>query len=244
MTYDNLIFITNILIVLYGALVGVLIYFSNKNQYIAAKSTVFLKTVLGITVIVTAYISWHLLRNFSVRSDFYFWFQAGIIIAIIIAVISEYFSYNIGLDERKFKVCLISELIAYILFIAVECIIYRVWITEAIIAAALIIILQLTVNKTAYLPDTGSKRIYLAVTVASSFLLAKAAAVVIKEKSYNTLIFAAGAALLFLAYIFMRLWGGASDRASYANARSITFYGGLMLIAVSISPEYLDFFAF
>lgn len=244
MSYDILITISNILIVIYGAITGVLIFYSHKNQFTAAKSITFLKTVLGVIVIIEAYINWYLLKNFTVRSDFYFNLQLGIIIAIAFTFIGEYFSYNIGLDDNKFKRCLIFKLIGYIVFIAVECVIYRVWITEAVIAAVLVIVLQLAVNKNAYIGRRGSKKLYLAFTIAVSFLLAKAAAAVIKEKSYNTLIFLIGAALIFLSYIFLRMWGGASDREGFANARLIFFYAGLMLFAVSISPEFLDFFAF
>lgn len=244
MSYDTLIFITNILIVVYGAIICALIYYSHIHEYMAAKSITFLKTVLGAIVLAAAYIYWYLLKNFTVRSDIYFSLQALIILAIFIAFIGEYFSYNIGLDENKFKRSLILKFVSYILLIAVECLIYRVWITEAVIAVVLVIIVQLSVNKNAYLPSIASRKFYLAYTIAISFLLAKAAAVVIKEKSYNTLLFLIGAALLFFAYIFMRLWGGASDKEGFANARLISFYAGLMLIAVSISPEYFDFFAY
>ena len=244
MSYETLILITNTLIVIYGAIIGVLIYYSHKHQFLVAKSITFLKTVLGVIVLAAAYIYWYLLKNFTVRSDLYFNLQAGVILVIFIAFIGEYFSYNIGLDENKFKRSMIIKFIAYILLIAIECLIYRVWITEAVITVILVIILQLTVNKNAYLPSSASRKFYLAFTIAISFLLAKAAAVVIKEKSYNTLLFLISAALLFLAYVFMRLWGGASDREGFANARLISFYAGLMLIAVSISPEYLDYFAF
>lgn len=244
MTYDNLVLITQFLIVLYGAIVGVLIYNSNKNQFKNSKSTVFLKTVLAVIVLITGYINWDLLRYISIRSDFYITFQLGIIIALLPLLIGEYFSFSIGEDSKEFKVLLSLQLAGYIALILVECVTYRITITEIIIAAALFIILRFTVNKKAFLNDKSYKSLNTAVAVTTAFLLAKAVSVLLKEKSYNTLLFLVGAALIFCAYVFMRLFICDSDRKIYANVRIISFYAGLMVITTSISPDYLDFFAY
>lgn len=244
MTYENLVLITQFLIVLYGAIVGVLIYYSNKNYFTNSKSTVFLKTILTLIVLMTGYINWDLLRYISIRSDFYITFQLGIIIALLPFLIGEYFSFSIGEDNEGFKALLSLQIVGYVTLIIIECVTYRITIAEIIIAAALFIILRFTVNKKAFLSHKSYKNLNTAVAVTTAFLFAKSVSVLLKEKSYNTLLFLAGAALIFCAYVFMRLFICEGYRKVYANVRIISFYAGLMVITTSISPDYLNFFAY
>jgi uncharacterized membrane protein YhhN len=64
------------------------------------------------------------------------------------------------------------------------------------------------------------------------------------EKSVGTLLFMIGAVLFLVSDLLLGIWNYKTGARRHANLNWITYFSGMMLIALSISPEFLTYLAY
>jgi len=207
------------------------------------KKATILKLTLSGMFCTVAMISHYLLRNYSVRSDIYFHMQLLVVIALFFALGGDFFLQYIKLDVEKFKIGIKLFMVCQILLIAMMCILYRIWWPELVITAAVLLIVLLMMKKQNWQLG-GEKKVLTVYTVLLAFMASKAVVVMLSEKTVGTVMFAAGAVLFLLSDMFLGIWNYNTGKRKHANLNWLTYFAGTMLIALSISPEYLAYITY
>ncbi len=202
-----------------------------------------LKLTLSGMFIAVSIISEYLLYNYTVRSLFYIYLQAAVIIALVLAFFGDYFLQYIKLDVKKFKIGISFFTATQIVLIAMMCILYRVGIAEFIVTVGVLLLVLLLMKKQNWKLGEEGKRL-TAYTILLVFMASKAVVTFATEKSVGTLLFAIGAVLFLLSDMLLGIWNYSSGARKYANLNWITYFSGMMLIALSVSPEFLHYLAY
>lgn len=233
--------------VILAAYVVVLCFYLNAEKHNDGKNGFKKATALKLSLsgmfCAVAFISAYLLRYYSTRSDIYHYAQLFVAIALCLAFCGDYFLQYIRLDVKKYKIGIRFFMACQIVLIAVMCIIYRVWWPEFVIMVVVLLLVLLLMKKQNWQLGEEQK-VVTAYTILLVFMASKAVVVMFEEKTVGTVLFAAGAVLFLVSDMFLGIWNYGTSKRRHANLNWITYFAGTMLIALSISPEYLGYIAY
>jgi hypothetical protein len=204
-----------------------------------------LKLTLGGMFIAVSIISEYLLYNYTVLGLNYIYMQGAVIAALVSAFFGDYFLQYIKLDVKKFKIGISFFTATQIVLIAMMYLSHLSYIgaAEFVITVVALLLVLLLMKKQNWKLGEESKRLTV-YTILLVFMASKAVTVFFKDLSVGTLLFAIGAVLFLLSDMLLGIWNYNSGARKYANLSWITYFAGMMLIALSVSPEFSHYLAY
>lgn len=205
-----------------------------KNGF--KKATALKLTLSGLFCLV-GIISYYLLYNYNTYGQIYQKMQMIVMISLFVAFAGDFFLQYIRLDIKKFKIGITCFSITQVLLIIAMGVIYSIsWKEFVITAVALVLFLLLMKKQNWQLGE--AQKILTIYTILISFMASKSVMVFVSDATQGTLLFMIGAILFLVSDLLLGIWNYSSNKRVHANLNWITYFSGLMLIALSISPEF------
>ncbi len=203
------------------------------------KKATALKLALSGMFCVVALISYHMTVEYSHASDIYFAFNKLIIFALICAFFGDFFLQYIRLDNKKYKVGIAFFIGTQALLIAMLVVLNLLngWPLTLIITIAVLALVGITMKKQRW-ELKSEKKLLSAYTVLLTFMAAKAIATMFHDKTYSAIMFAVGASLFLLSDLLLGIYNYGTNKRIHANLNWITYFSGMMLIALSSNPFF------
>lgn len=179
-------------------------------------------------------VSYVLLINYSHFSDILYTLKLLHVAALFAVFCGDRPPRYIRPDTKKHKAGAYCFLLAQILLLIPLCILNGVGWGEFAVAAAVLALAAVLTGKRGRLSAKVQKPV-AACRILLAFMAAKSFLVLLGDKTQGALLMAAGAALFLAAGLFLDIRSGGQ---APAYRKRITCFSGLMLIALSISPEF------
>jgi len=214
---------------------------ANNNGVEGFKRATAIKFSLSGLFCATAVISGFMLYSISAKALTYIYLQGIMTSAALgFAFFGDYYLQYIKLDIKKFKKGIGFFMATQILLIANMCLLNKVSYVEVIVTAAVLLLVLLLMKKQNWQLGEEKGRI-TAYTILLVFMASKAAVTFFDftyGRTAGTLLFAIGAALFLISDILLGIWNYKSGARKYANLNWITYFSGMLLIALSIGPNF------
>ena len=158
-----------------------------------------------------------------------------VIVALVCAIFGDYFLQYIRLDSKKFNIgigCFSLTQISLIAFLVIrDGLSWPEFVSTAVISLGVLILMI------AQKWNLGSAKIPLSIyTVLLAFMSSKAVIALFGAVVTPSMCFmAAGAVLFLLSDLLLGIWNFKTGKRAYANLNWITYFCGILLIALSVS---------
>ncbi|HBU13073.1 MAG TPA: hypothetical protein DEB31_10255 [Clostridiales bacterium] len=231
-------YITLAIVIAYGVLFVFYLNAEKKNTDGANfKQATALKLTLSGMFCAVGVLSYYLLYNYAHRGGFYLNLQLLVVIGLFVAMAGDFFLQYIRLDIKKYKTGIRFFTGTQILFLIGMLIVYRIGWREVVITAAILALVLLLMKKQDWQLGEAQKAL-TAYTILITLMAAKSVTVFLTDFTAGTLLFMVGAALFLLSDILLGVWNYHTDRRAHMNVSWLAYFAGLMLIALSMSPEF------
>lgn len=206
-----------------------------NNGYLGFRMATGLKLLLGALFCTAAYLSYYMLCTYSNASQNYRAMSALSVAALFFALGGDFFLQFIRLDEFKYKIGIAFFLVCQALLIIREIGIYGInWASFLITAMVLLFFAWLMAAQRWQLG--GAKYILTVYTVCVAFMGCNGFVSFLLYPSINSGLFGIGALLFLISDIILGIWNYHNRRDLYADLNRITYFAGVMMIALSICP--------
>lgn len=207
-----------------------------------ARATAMKLTLSGMFCAV-GFLTYYLFRTNSLAHDIYLNLMLLLPIALVFAMIGDHYLQYIRLDEHKYKKGIAFFMVCQILLIVMMFIRSRWSWQEFVILAAILVVMQLIMNK-GHWQLGGEQKILTVYTVFLGWMTAKSITSVPVELTGNALVMMIGAVLFLVSDVFLGFWNYQTSKRIHANLNWITYFGGTMLIALSLNPTFNTYIGF
>lgn len=174
----------------------------------------------------------------SIYSDVMVAYAVILVASLFAALGGDYFLQYIRLDNKKYRIGIGFFSVTQILLIVYLCLMNLIGWMEFVIMAG-ILLLVLTLMKKQNWKLGPEQKIVTVYTLLIAFMTAKAITGIFHEKTLGALVLAIGAALFMASDILLGVWNYHTNKRVHANLNWITYFSGMMLIAISISPNMM-----
>ncbi len=196
-----------------------------------------LKLCLSAMFCAVSIISYVILINYSHSPNLFFALKFLMVLALFAALCGNFFLQYIRLDVKKYKIGIYCFTVTQILLLIPMCILNGIGWKELAIAVAVVLGIRLLVKKQGW--QLGELKKPLVVnTVLLTFMASKAFINMMADMTVGSVLLAVGAALLLVSHILLGLWNYHTNKMTHAYWNWIAYFSGMMLIALSISPEF------
>lgn len=205
-----------------------------------------LKLTLSGLFCLAGVVSYYALVNGnSLRSDLFFNMQLLIVLGLFAAVGGDFFLQYIRRDNQKYRIGIGCFMATQILFLVSMSVINLMngWLPTVLIAAAILVCALLLMKKQNWQPGR-EKGMLTGYTILLAFMTAKAIATLVQDMTVGSLLMALGAILFLVSDLLLGVWNYHTGKRAHANLNWITYFSGMMLIALSVSPLFEGFLGF
>lgn len=231
-------YITLGIVIAYGVLLALYIRAETKNADTAGfKRAAALRLVLSALFCAVGLISCWILRFYSLAPDMFFMFKLIMALSLFLAMAGGLLLQYAQSDVKRLRIGLVCFIIMQIMLIVPMCILNGIGWKELVFTAVILIMLWLLRKKQSWQPG-AAKKPFMAYTVLLTFMASKAAVNMSQDMTVGAVLLAVGAALFLISYIFWGVHHFHSQKRLDANMNYVTFFAGMMLMALSASPEF------
>lgn len=231
-------YITLGIVIAYGVLLVLFLRADAKTGEAAGfKKAAALKLVLSGLFCAVGLISCWILRYYSLAPDTLFVLKLIMALGLFFALAGGFFLQYIRSDIKKYRMGLGFLIVTQVMLIVPMCILNGIGWKELVFTAVIIIALWLLRKKQSWQLGAEKKQL-TAYSVLLTFMASKAAVNMSQDMTVGAVLLAVGAALFLISYIFLGVWNYHSYKRSDINLSHITYFAGIMLIALSSSPEF------
>ena len=222
----------------FAVLLVLYLYAEKKNDgkkgFIKATTT---KLILSGIFCAAGIISYFFFINTSQFAPGHMPPQLLVLLGLFFAFAGDYFLQYIRLNAKKYITGICCFAAAQILFISA--LVIKVpgdginWLLTVVITVAVLLCVLAMMKKQNW--QLGKEKNVLTIyTVFLTFMTAKAVASLTGGVTAGTLLFAAGAVLFLLSDVLLGIWNYNTGKRVHANLNWISYYSGMILIALSI----------
>ncbi len=231
-------YITLGIVIAYGVLLVLYIRAEMKNSDVAGgKLATMLRVILSVMFCAVGLISCWILRYYSLAPDLFFVFKLIMALSLFLALIGGLLLQYVSTDVKKLRGGLICLIVMQIMLIVPMCILNGIGWKELVFTAVILVMLGLLRKKQSWQPGEAKKALTV-YSVLLTFMASKAAVNMSQDMTVGAVLLSVGAALFLISYIFWGVHSFHSQKRSDINIYYITFFAGMMLIALSASPEF------
>ncbi len=197
------------------------------------------KLTLSGLFCVTAVISFYMMLRYGHSSDILYTMQMLVMLGLFAAFAGDFFLQYIRIDTKKYMIGIACFTVTQVLFIVSQTILNMLsgWLLTLVIMAAVLAGILVLMKRQGW--KLGKeKKLLTAYTVLLTFMMAKSVATMFHDKTIGAVFMGVGAALFLLSDLFLGIWNYRSNRRVYANLNWITYFSGMLLIALSSNPAF------
>ncbi len=207
------------------------IYIKAEKSFGFAAATAF-KLLLSLIFTLTGILG--LLYIKEGTRDILFYSNILIVVGLAFAFLGDFFLQYIKKNRKMFHIGVVCFSITQIFLLVSMTMNYGFGWAELILLIVPLGIAVVLMNKQNW--ELGDSRIFLsAYTFLIALMTSKAFISLFMHYSLSNLIFALGASLFFASDVLLGVWSFYKNKRLYANLNWITYFCGLMLIAISVA---------
>ncbi|MDL2236547.1 lysoplasmalogenase [Christensenellaceae bacterium OttesenSCG-928-K19] len=234
-------YITVAIVIAFAVILVLYLFAEKKNDGKQGfKKATALKLTLSSLFCAVGIISYYLLYTYAHRGGIYLTLQVFVVVGLFVALGGDFFLQYIRLDIKKFKIGILCFSITQVLFLIPMLVVYRVGWLEFVITAVVLVLVLLMMKKQDWQLGEAQKALTV-YTILITFMAAKSVTVFLGDHTVGTLLFMIGAILFLVSDLLLGIWNYNTSKRAHANLNWISYFSGLMLIALSMSPEFTTY---